>query len=349
MACQNPQTINGATVSCKRCNHCVGRRVHNWCVRAMMERETMGHALVLALTYNEETEESRRSARVFDYTDVQNLLKNIRRQVEYHLGRTSAVSFIAAGEKGERFNRCHWHLVLFSEVDLTTIGKWSAPWGPVSGRSEIITPPHAKPAWRRGWSLWPQGFVTVQEPDYSGMRYALAYALKDQFNGRNAEFTARQAKSETFAQGYLVMSKKPAIGARWIDAYVEKCRAAGVVPPSKRVKVDGVDKPWWPSGLLAQRLLAGLAAVNREVFEATGQNGAGWSTLLHEVRDSDDDLETLGVIGHGEEIEEKPVDRDALFGLRSEEKRAFVGYAKKRREFVARKTIGGKGRSSDAT
>lgn len=297
----------------------------------MMEKESRGHALVLALTYSEETEHSRRSALMFDYKDVQELMWSVRRQVAYHLKRTSAVSFIAAGEKGDRFNRCHWHLILFSEVDLTTIGKWSASWGPVKDRSEIITPSGAKPR-RRSWSLWKHGFVTVQEPDYGGMRYALAYALKDQFNVLNSIGTMREASAETFGTGYLVMSKKPPICARWIDAYVERCREKRLIPPSLSVSVGGLERPFWPSGLLATRLLAGLRSVNDQIRAETGRNGAGWSTLVHEARVMDDHLETLGVIGGEERQEQKREDETALGGLRFSQRNEWRRWQQVRRE-----------------
>lgn len=317
MPCSAPLDIKGVKVACRSCDFCVGRRIHSWCARAMMEKESLGQAVVLALSYSEETEHSRRSARVFDYKDVQELLWRVRRGVAYHLKRTGVVSFIAAGEQGERNGRCHWHIVIFSEVDVLGLGKWSAPYGPCSDRSEIITP-DGKPARRRLWSLWPHGQVVVQEPDYGGMRYALAYALKDQFNVRNSVGTMREAKSEVFATGYLGMSKKPPIGARWIDAYVDRCRVAGVVPPTRQITVDGLERPFWPTGLLAERLLAGLASVNSEIRAATGADGAGWSTLLHEARLSDSDLETLGVIGV-EENEEKDDSQRADIGIRVED------------------------------
>jgi len=300
----------------------------------MMEKESMGNALVIALTYSEETEHSRRSARMFDYKDVQEFMWNLRRQVSYHLGRTGAVSFIAAGEMGDRHQRCHWHIVLFSEVDLLGLGKWAASFGPIDDRSKIISRPGSEPL-RCRWSLWKHGFVTVQEPDYGGMRYALAYALKDQFNARNTFGTAREGKTEVFGTGYLVMSKKPPIGARWIDAYVERCRALRVVPPTRQLEVDGLDRPFWPSGLLADRLLSGLASVNSEIKAATGSDGAGWSTLINEARLNEADLETLGVIG-GEEIEEREPDQSAVFGLRLENKDRWATWRAARRAYVAR-------------
>lgn len=260
------------------------------------------HTFVVALTYNEDTEHNRRSARVFDYRDVSDFIKRLRRQMEYHLKAVAALSFIAAGEQGDRHNRCHWHVVLFGAVDFLKLGEWRAPWGVVTESKDIVSPVGIAEPWRRSWSLWPHGFVTVQEPDYGGMHYAMAYALKDQFNVRNAEGTGREAKAEVFGTGYLSMSKQPAIGARFIDAYLAQCDAANIVPPSRKLTVPEVRWPWWPSGVLRSQLLEGLAAINRRINEETGADGAGWSSLVHEARLSEDDLELLGVYD-GEERE----------------------------------------------
>lgn len=309
MPCQRPLDIEGQKVACRTCDYCVARRVRAWCVRAMMEKACFPHSFVVALSYSEDTEHSRRSARMFDYQDVSDFIKRLRRRIAHHNdGKTGALSFIAAGEQGDRFQRCHWHLVIFSEVDLCTVGEWRAPWGVVTERDRIISPKLSDP-WRCTWDVWavdgvPLGFVTVQEPDYGGMRYAMSYALKDQFNVRNSAGTARQGRAEVFGTGYLAMSKRPPIGARFIDRYVDQCEAGGYVPPSRKLMVPGVTHPWWPTGQLADRLLAGLARVNRGIVERTGANAPGWSTLLYEARQSDADLETLGVFdGEDDETE----------------------------------------------
>lgn len=303
MPCSAPLTFDGQKVGCRKCDYCVGRRINAWCSRAMAEKAMNPQTFVVALTYNNETERSRRGAAMFQYQDVQDLMRRLRRQIDYHTGKTSALSYIACGEKGDRFGRCHWHVVIFSEVDFLQIGEWHGPAGRVYGRENIISPVLGDP-WRRSWSMWPHGFVTVQEPDYGGMRYAMAYALKDQFNVRNAEGTARQAGAEVFGTGEFRMSKKPPIGARFIDAYIEECRAGGFVPPTSKIRVPECKFPWFPTGHLRERLLLGLAEVNAGIFERTGANAAGWSTLLHENRENARDMEWL----NGEEGQDETSD-----------------------------------------
>lgn len=315
MPCQRPLTIEGVTIACRKCDYCVGRRVRGWVARAMMEKAMSSACLVVALTYSEDTEHSRRSARMFDYSDVSSFIKRLRRRMDYHLGAHGALSFIAAGEQGDRFGRCHWHVILFGQVDFLTLGEWRAPWGVVTEAKDIISPRPVggNPAtvWRRHWDLWPHGMVTVQEPDYGGMRYAMSYALKDQFNVRNSVGFAREMKADVFGTGYLAMSKKPPIGARFIDAYVSDCAARGFVPPTRKLSIPGMDRPWWPAGLIADRLLQGLAVVNAGIKERTGQNAAGWSSLLYEARDSEDDLEALGVFDGEDDTDGTDEARDA--------------------------------------
>lgn len=333
MPCSRPLIINEQTVACRSCDYCVGRRVRSWCHRAMMEKATSPHTFVVALTYNEETEHSRRSAQMFDYQDVSDFIKRLRRRMDYHLKAKGALSFIAAGEQGDRYGRCHWHIVLFGSADFLSLGEWKGPWGVVTEKKDIVSPVtigagQAK-HWNRSWDLWPHGFVVVQEPDYGGMRYALAYALKDQFNVRNTQGTARQGKAEVFGTGYLAMSKKPPIGARFIDDYLAQCRSGNYVPPSRKLTIPGVTYPWWPTGIIAERLLVGLAEINREIKTTKGKDAAGWSSLLYEARQSDDDLERLGVFD-GEEIDEADELRQISANLRDNSEQIRVREIRRR-------------------
>lgn len=320
MPCSAPLLINGQKVGCRSCNYCVGRRVRGWVVRAMMEKAMWPNSFAVALTYDEKTEESRRGARMFDYRGIELLNKRLREHMSRATKREENLSFIACGEQGERFKRCHWHLLYFSNVDFCSLGEWRAPWGVVTRPEEIISAQRGE-VHRRVWSLWPHGYVTVQQPDYGGMRYAMSYALKDQFNVRNAEGTARHHRAEVFATGYLSVSKKPAIGERFVRAYLEQCRVAGLVPPTRSLAVPGCDHPWRPVGRLADILLDGFAAINAEVRLRTGRDAAGWSSLLYEARDSEGDLETLGNYDEqAAEQDEDPESGDAYLRVATAER-----------------------------
>lgn len=308
--CSRPQTMfskeagREVTFACRTCDQCVAVRRHNWVARAMAEKAMHPQTLVVALTYSDETQFTRDGARFFRYNDVRLFLAALRDAIKQKTGKVAALRFIACGEQGSRNGRVHWHIVLFSDVDLLTIGKFSALWGPVTERKDIIAPVGVDMP--RQWSMWPHGFVQVQEPNEGGMHYAMSYALKDQFNVRNASGSARISKAEAFATGLFRPSKSPPIGAPWVDEQIYDMYARRYVMPKLHFQVPGLSGYWWPSGPLRKRLLEGMRRVNNSIIAETGRNAAQWSSLLHQVRENEGDLEALGineVIEDDEEIE----------------------------------------------
>lgn len=200
--CSDPKTHDGKTFACRVCNECIATRRHSWVARAMAEKALHPHALCLALTYSDRTEKGRDGARMFAYADVRDFLKRLRSAAHYAVEKENerrieeaghvfvetlpapVVRFLCAGEQGSRNGRCHWHLILFSNLDLLTLGEITLRGRKLTDRADIMTVGKRKR--RCHWSLWaddktPLGFVTFQEPDQGGMSYVLSYCLKDQF------------------------------------------------------------------------------------------------------------------------------------------------------------------------
>lgn len=294
--CQSPQTTpDGRTFACRYCDACISARRMDWVARAMAEKSVQPFAFSITLTYADETQFQRDGAAMFRYSDVQNFMKRIRRRMEYHYKRTCVLRYIVAGEQGERNGRCHWHIILFSDIDLLTVGKFFDHRGKqVIDPSDILseTGPKSKKL-RRHWDMWPHGFCTVQVPDEGGMHYALTYALKDQFSQLKAKGTARETKSETFATGLFRMSKTPAIGEPFIIQQLDELRSRRSVLPKPTLIVPDARGYWWPKGPLRKLLLQGLRAINDEIREFTGVNAPQWSSLLSACQKSDQDMEWL--------------------------------------------------------
>lgn len=292
--CSTPLTTpEGREAACRRCDECLAARRNEWVSRAMAEKATSGEALVLCLTYGNDTPERRDGAAMFRYADVRRFLAGVRRKVFYHTGETGAVRFLAAGEQGSRDGRCHWHIVLFADVDLIALGEWKAPWGVVTGRENIVSPNGRDDKYRRSWSLWPHGFVTVQEPDEGGMAYALVYALKDQFAADRAKGTKRETKGESYATGVFRMSKLPPIGWPFLERLLADLAAKESVLPRVQLTVPERSGVWIPRGLLRKRLLAGLREINDLVRETRGRDCRQWSSLLASCAESETDMEVL--------------------------------------------------------
>lgn len=292
--CSDPITRDGNTFACRSCNQCIATRRHNWVARAMMEKSLHPHCLIVALTYDDTTEENRDAAAMFQYLDVRHFMGRLRAAIRY-AGGTGGVRFICAGEQGDRNGRCHWHMVLYSSFDLTTLGEVV---GLVSGKRQTITKREnmisvGKRKRRLNWSLWPHGYVTMQEPDQGGMSYVLSYCLKDQFTVQKSQNTARHAKAENFATGLFRMSKRPAIGEPWLWSKFETLEQKGAVLPSLNMKIPGLHGFYHPSGSFREKILWTLVALNKRIVWASGGHAPQWPSLLASLQDNPPDLEIL--------------------------------------------------------
>lgn len=300
--CSDPQTQPNKdtgelmTFACRRCDECIATRRHNWVARAMAEKTDHEYSYVIALTYSDETQAGRDGARMFCYADVSAFLKRLRAAARYEAkiqlwSVVPQVRFLCAGEQGSRNGRCHWHLILYSNVDLTLVGKFRRSGVLVTHRRDMISV--GKQKRRLNWSLWPYGFMTMQEPDQGGMNYVLSYCLKDQFIYEKSKDTMRVAKSENFATGLFRMSKRPSIGENWLMLKMESLLEKGAVPPSLNLRVPGFHGFWQPSGSFRKKLLWCLVALNKRILWATGANAPQWASLLASCSENLADMEIL--------------------------------------------------------
>lgn len=329
--CTRPIEQDDKVFACRTCDECIATRRHGWVARAMAEKACHAHTVCLALTYSEDTEVSRQGARMFCYADVRDFMKRLRRSADYaaEKGKWNEkpyVRFLCAGEQGDRKGRCHWHLIIYSNFDVSRLGEFRLRGRLVTERRDMIT--IGKRKRRLNWRLWPHGYITLQEPDQGGMNYVLSYCLKDQFTHERSEGTMREAKSENFATGLFRMSKRPAIGEDWLMQKLEGLLAKGAVLPSLDMKIPDFHGYWHPNGLFREKLLWGLVALNQRIVWSTGANAPQWNTLLLSCADNEKDLEIL----NGKKVEEDPRTEDYDFEFRSRENADY----RRRRERAAR-------------
>lgn len=295
----------------------------------MAEKTDWPFALCLALTYSDATQLGRDGSQMFCYTDVREFMQRLRdaaRSAFKKAGRGYAptIRFLCAGEQGSRNNRVHWHMIIFSDVDLRSLGVFH---GMKSGKKVVVTD-HAsmmtvgKNKKRLDWSIWGHGFVTLQEPNQGGMAYVLSYCLKDQFTEEKSRGAMREAKSENFATGLFRMSKYPAIGENFLMRKMEALEASGSVLPSLKIKIPEFGGYWQPNGSFRKKLLWCLNALNKRSLWATGANAPQWPALLSSCADNEADLEVL----HG-----KPQDEgEESFELEYAKRQRFLADEKRR-------------------
>lgn len=303
--CTDPITMDDKTFACRRCDECIATRRHNWVARAMAEKSLHSHAVCITLTYSDDTDHGRDAASMFCYADVSAWLKRIRaaaaRMAKSHRWNVVPnVRFVCAGEQGDRNGRCHWHVILYSNFDVSRLGDFTLRGRPVTSRRDLLT--EGKRKRRLHWSLWDYGFVTVQEADQGSFNYVLSYCLKDQFTYEKSQGTMREAKSENFATGLFRMSKRPAIGEAWLVQEMERLDRLGAVLPSLSLRVPDFHGYWVPSGTMREKLLWHLAALNRRHVFRFGCDAPQWSSLLASCKDNESDLEIL----NGEINKEEP-------------------------------------------
>ncbi|WP_138919498.1 rolling circle replication-associated protein [Oceanicola sp. S124] len=284
------------TFACRTCDDCIATRRHNWIARAMAEKTQWPHTLCVALTYSDETQHNRDAAQMFCYADVRAFMARLRSAAKRYakkkrLNVEPVIRFLCAGEQGDRNGRCHWHLILYSNVPLWDLGEVRIRRTLLQKLADMLT--IGKRKRRLNWSLWEHGYCTFQEPDEGGMAYVLSYCLKDQFTGEKSEGTMREAKSENFATGLFRMSKRPAIGEQWLFQKMERLLAARAVMPKLEFRVPGMSGYWVPNGTFRKKALWALVALNKRIVWTTGAPAPQWSSLIASLEGSEADLEVL--------------------------------------------------------
>lgn len=205
MFCTSPMTVyrvgmkpnmNPATglpewpqVACGKCKTCVAGRKNDWAGRLTAEAKASADVYFVTLTYAEEPDD-------FRYADVQAFMKRLRVDLDRNFGGAK-VRFFCVGERGNRFGRIHWHLLLFVDQRLG----WSN-WNKHNHRKEL-------------WPYWPHGWTDLAKvPTHDTVRrvrYCSKYAVKS---------LGDEDKSCRFR-----CSLKPAIGwaylSRWVDDLVD--------------------------------------------------------------------------------------------------------------------------------
>ncbi|BAQ71538.1 hypothetical protein NHU_04425 (plasmid) [Rhodovulum sulfidophilum] len=304
--CTRPIEQDGKVFACRTCDDCIATRRHNWVARAMAEKTGWPHTLCIALTYADDTEENRDAARMFCYADVRAFFARLRAAARRHakanrLNAPPVIRFLCAGEQGDRNGRCHWHLIIYSNVDLLHLGEYRHRGRVVTKRPDMMSV--GKRKIRLDWSLWGRGFVTLQDPDEGAMHYVLSYCLKDQFTEENSKGTMRYASAENFSTGLFRMSKRPAIGEQWLFQKMDRLLSAGAVIPKLEFRVPGLSGYWVPNGAFRKKALWALVALNKRILWTTGAPAPQWSSLVTSLEGCEADLEILHGLPQEEEDE----------------------------------------------
>lgn len=179
---------------CGRCIGCRLERSRQWAVRLVHEGSQHQEKCFLTLTYDPAHLPTDGS---LDVSEFQRFMKRLRKRVA-----PSKVRFFHCGEYGEQLGRPHYHCILFgfSFPDRVLFRRGSEP--SLNLYTSVLLS-----------ELWPLGFSTVGQVTFESAAYVARYVVKKWF-GVNADDHYRGRRPE-----YVTMSRRPGIGAGWIEKF----------------------------------------------------------------------------------------------------------------------------------
>lgn len=176
---------------CGRCIGCRLERARQWAIRCMHEAQQHDTNWFATLTYDPDHLPPGGTLRPIDYTLF---MKRLRK------ARPDGVRFFQCGEYGEALQRPHHHALLFG-VDF--------PDKRLLPRSDPQPLYHSQEL----DNLWKQGTTTIGAVTFESAGYVARYSLK-KITGPPAEAHYAGRVPE-----YGTMSRRPGIGATWLDQY----------------------------------------------------------------------------------------------------------------------------------
>lgn len=206
------------TVPCGSCVGCVSERARQWAVRCMHEASLHDENCFLTLTYDD------KHIPANGQLDKKAFPKFIRRIRKAYHGKR--IRYFMAGEYGSRTLRPHYHCILFGfdfndKVYFTTR----------KGHRCYISAELAR--------FWPFGLCEIGDVTFESAAYVARYCVKKRRHYSNVEevagpigegVTGFGADDIGFVEEYAQMSRRPGIGAEWIDRFGDEVfRADSVI------------------------------------------------------------------------------------------------------------------------
>lgn len=196
-------STNPISIPCGRCTGCKLERSRQWAVRCMHEASLHQENCFITLTYSNDH-------LPVDYSvhprDLQLFFKRLRKQLF-----PTKIRFFACGEYGETNLRPHYHALIFGHSPQDKTLYETTPRGDRLYLSKSLQ------------KSWPFGLVMVGALTFESAAYTARYAMKKQTGPQAETYYLRQHPLHGFIcrvrPEFLNMSRRPGIGAEWINKY----------------------------------------------------------------------------------------------------------------------------------
>lgn len=217
----NPsKSLSGTAINlpCGRCTGCKLEKSRQWAVRCQHEAQMHPENCWLTLTYNREN-------LPVDYSVhprvMQLFFKRLRKSLY-----PKQVRFYLGAEYGDLNHRPHYHVILFNHDFHDKIFYENTPQG-----HTLYTSPSLS-------ILWPYGLATLGPVTFQTAAYTARYTTKKQTGPQASSFYLRQHPDHGFIcrvrPEFSLMSRRPGIGASWIEKYKSDTYPADTVITNER-------------------------------------------------------------------------------------------------------------------
>lgn len=226
-------------LACGQCADCRRRRSGDWAVRCLHEAQMHEKNCFVTLTYDQDHIPNDLSLNVEHWKLFAKRLRNFLKR-ETPKNTATTFRYLHCGEYGEENKRPHYHALLFG-IDFD----WDR---------KLVSETDGKKTWESPTldRLWPDGFTTVQDLNFSTASYVAGYVLKKRTGEEKWETYLRTNGEDQWVvePDYATMSRRKGLGESWFDKYYKD------VYPEDRVTLIGGKKmqpPAFYDKLLAER------------------------------------------------------------------------------------------------
>lgn len=211
---------------CNRCMGCRLERARQWAVRMRHESKLYDQNCFITLTYDNANVPVDYSLKLRDW---QTFMKRLRRRfqgttavVDPHSGREIfPIRFFACGEYGDENLRPHYHAIIFnhdfSDKKLFSYNKQKQP---IYISDQLL-------------DVWQLGHVTTQDVTFKSCSYVARYVTKKQNGATAPDFYSRVSPVDgqryNVAPEFAVMSRRPGIGARYVEQFKSDFYPSGYI------------------------------------------------------------------------------------------------------------------------
>lgn len=187
------------------CNNCMGcrlERARQWAVRMRHESKLYDHNCFITLTYDNENVPEDFSLKLHHW---QLFMKRLRKSLP------QKIRFFACGEYGDENLRPHYHAIIFNhDFHDKKIYSYNKQNQPIFISQNLL-------------DIWQMGHVTTQDVTFKSCSYVARYVTKKQ-NGASApdhysRVSPVDGKLYNVKPEFAVMSRRPGIGARYVEQF----------------------------------------------------------------------------------------------------------------------------------